>query len=89
MTMIDIINNFCVYAALSEVVTNIYFGGGGSNMSIHLDNVLCNGTEPSLLNCTHNGIGIITNCDHTMDVGIKCKRSQGNTYKVSKNATSN
>ena len=68
---------FCVYAALSEVVTNIYFGGGESNVPIHLDNVVCNGTEPNLLNCTHNGIGM-EDCDHSQDVGIKCKRSQGN-----------
>ena len=55
-----------VYIALSEVVTNIYFGEGGSNMPIHLDNVVCYGTEPNLLNCTHSGIGI-KDCEHSKD----------------------
>ena len=60
---------------LSEVVTNIFFGGGDLNQAIHLDNLLCTGTETSLLNCTHNGIGM-HNCEHNEDIGIICRPSQ-------------
>ena len=59
------------------VVTNIFFGGGETNQPIHLDEVKCTGTETSLLNCTHNGIGVINECYHFDDVGIICRPSQG------------
>ena len=58
------------------VVTNIFFGGGETNEPIHLDEVRCTGTETSLLNCTHNGIGS-HDCLHFDDVGIICRPSQG------------
>ena len=60
------------------VVTNIFFGGGETNQPIHLDEVRCTGTETSLLNCTHNGIGVYgDDCTHFDDVGIICRPSQG------------
>ena len=62
--------------ALSDVVTNIFFGGGASHQPIHLDNVGCEGTEASLLNCTHNGVGN-GRCTHREDIGIRCKQAQG------------
>ena len=37
-----------------------------------LDNVNCRGSENSLLDCTHNGIGI-HNCDVTQTAGILCE----------------
>lgn len=43
---------------------------------IYLDNVGCTGSESSLLECTHNGIGV-HNCRHTDDIGVKC---QGISY---------
>ena len=39
---------------------------------ILLSDVSCNGTESSLLNCTHNPIGY-HQCDHNHDVTIKCQ----------------
>ena len=44
---------------------------GNSSRPIHLDDVNCIGTETSLLNCSHNGIGQ-HNCDHSEDAGVLC-----------------
>ena len=38
---------------------------------ILLDNLVCEGSESSLLSCTHNDIGM-SNCDHSEDAGVKC-----------------
>ena len=61
---------------LTEIITGVFFGGGGTFTPIHLDGLQCSGTEPTLLNCTHNGIGV-HDCNHDEDVGIICQRSQG------------
>ena len=44
---------------------------GGGNGSIILDNVVCNGDEQDLFQCTHNDF-FETNCDHTEDVAVVC-----------------
>ena len=36
---------------------------------IHLDDVICTGTEASILNCTHN---TVNDCDHSEDAGVIC-----------------
>ena len=36
-----------------------------------MDDVACRGTESSLLECSHPGIGV-HNCQHDDDVGIEC-----------------
>ena len=48
-----------------------YFGGSPSR-SIHLDNVECDGTESSLLECQSNPIDV-HNCDHSEDAGVRCE----------------
>ena len=40
--------------------------------SIFLDNVICFGTESSLLHCTHNAIGT-NDCSHLEDAGVACQ----------------
>ena len=41
---------------------------------IFLDELLCTGSEPSLVDCS-TGIGEVglTNCDHSQDVWVKCR----------------
>ena len=50
-------------------VRQAFFGRGSG--SILLDNVICRGTESSLLECNTNPVGI-HNCDHSEDAGVRC-----------------
>ena len=54
-----------VVAALGQAV----FGQGSD--PIQLDNVACAGTETSLFDCTHPGLGV-HNCGHNEDAGVRC-----------------
>ena len=47
------------------------FEGNISDLSIHLDNVVCTGSESSLLQCGHNPVGT-HNCDNTEMAGVRC-----------------
>ena len=49
-------------------VKNAGFGSGVPR-PIHLDNVICTGSEDTILNCTHN---TVNNCDHSEDAGVIC-----------------
>lgn len=42
---------------------------------IWLSHVVCTGSEPSIINCTHSGWGIIIGCTHAYDVGVVCSDS--------------
>ncbi|XP_029113697.1 HHIP-like protein 1 [Scleropages formosus] len=48
--------------------------GEGTHLPIHLDDVQCLGTEDSLLECQHAGIGS-HNCAHYEDSGVICGNS--------------
>ena len=41
-----------------------------------LDHVVCDGTEDSIINCTHDGVGT-SQCEHKDDAGVRC---QGITF---------
>ena len=56
---------------------NAHFGRGTG--TILLDNLHCNGTESSLLRCTHNGLNV-HNCGHCDDAGVTCKNKVSNNY---------
>lgn len=43
--------------------------------SIWLDDLHCTGTESSIFDCNHGGMGI-NNCQHTEDVGISCSNNR-------------
>ncbi len=47
-----------------------YFGRGSGE--ILLDNLICNGTEGSLLQCAHSGL-YVHNCGHYEDAGVTCE----------------
>ena len=44
---------------------------GGGNGRFILDNVVCNGNETRLENCSSRGLGV-QDCDHSEDAGIIC-----------------
>ena len=46
------------------------FFGTGTGI-VWLDDVICNGNETSILDCSHNGIGI-SNCGHGEDANVIC-----------------
>ena len=52
-------------------VRNARFGEG--NGSILLDNLLCDGTEVSLLDCVDSENIGEHNCDHSEDAGVRCE----------------
>jgi len=41
--------------------------------SIYFDDVGCRGAEDNITSCTHRGVGI-SNCGHTEDASVLCKR---------------
>ena len=55
----------------SLYVTSSQYGPGVD--PIWLDNVMCDGSEPSLGRCSHRGVNITNGCTHAKDVGIRCR----------------
>ena len=58
------------YSGEAVALKRAFFGSSPSR-PIYLDNVGCNGSEPSLLNCTASEVGV-NNCDHSEDAGVRC-----------------
>jgi len=54
------------------------YGRGSGPM--WLDNVMCNGNEASLVECTYPGVGIIEGCTHDKDVGVRCSGFQSKKF---------
>ena len=62
----------CIYIIIHAAYSShnsAYFGQGSD--PILLDDVGCSGTESSLLECSHRGIGV-ENCGHNEDAGVMC-----------------
>lgn len=52
-----------------------YFGNGSDTVGILLDDLMCSGSESSLLDCPRRDDASInmTNCDHSEDAGVICE----------------
>lgn len=50
-------------------IPGAFFGEGTGR--IYLDDVGCERSETSIVDCTHGGVSI-NNCDHREDVGVIC-----------------
>ena len=57
----------------ADQYSDAYFGEGSG--PIHLDRVVCEGTEYNLTDCK-TGLSDREN-DHSQDVGVKCQTSEG------------
>ena len=66
------IGNIICSSTESIPVRNATFGKGIG--SILLDNLMCNGSENTLIEClaNENDVGL-HNCDHSEDAGVRCE----------------
>ena len=58
------------YVGATQYHTSAYYGRGSG--PIWFDDLYCYGTETSLFDCHHRGIGS-HNCGHNEDVGVVCE----------------
>ncbi|XP_038054185.1 neurotrypsin-like [Patiria miniata] len=61
----------CRQLGYSSVVSYVSEDESGSG-PIYLSNVDCDGTEQSLDQCQHDGLGVHEGCSHMMDVYVEC-----------------
>jgi len=66
----DVVCRSLGFSRASRSFSSSPYGRGSG--PIWLDNVMCNGNEASLVECTYPGVGIIEDCTHDKDVGVKC-----------------
>ena len=66
------------FGSYGSPYSNAYFGQGSG--PILLDNVTCTGSESTLANCGHLGVGIIRSCSHSEDAGVRCSSQGYNNY---------
>ena len=57
------------YSSAYTYYSSAYFGAGTG--PIWLDDLSCSGSELTLLQCSHRGLGS-HNCNHSEDVSVRC-----------------
>ena len=62
--------DFFPFCSGAVAFSNAKYGQGVG--MVLLDHVVCNGTEDSIINCTHDGIGT-SQCEHKDDAGVRCQ----------------
>ena len=58
------------FGSSASAYSSAYFGQGSG--LILLDNVTCTGSESTLANCGHLGVGVTRSCSHSEDAGVRC-----------------
>ena len=67
------------YSSAYTYYSSAYYGQGTG--PIWLDDLICSGSELTLLQCSHRGIGS-HNCGHSEDVSVRCSGSKtGSLFK--------
>ena len=61
------------YSSAYTYYSSAYYGQGTG--PIWLDDLICSGSELTLLQCSHRGIGS-HNCGHSEDVSVRCSGSK-------------
>ena len=65
--------NFHILTQQGAQALNRAYFGQGSDQPIVLDNVRCDSSEMTPLQCSHNGL-FRHDCDHREDAGVKCSK---------------
>ena len=65
------VHSFLCVSSGSVPVRNGLYGEG--NSSILLDDLVCTGSEDSLLDCVNIGDIGFHDCDHSEDAGVRCE----------------
>ena len=73
MRLFNFIWIFYCYSSAYTYYSNAYYGQGTD--PIWLDDLGCSGSELTLLQCSHNGLGS-HNCYHYEDVSVRCSGSK-------------
>lgn len=61
------------FSSAINPIKKAHFGQGTG--PIHLSNVICDGSEHSILECKHDGWGVTGSCTHKDDAGARCIRA--------------
>lgn len=69
-------NVLCRQLGLGSAGVVKSFGAGPPSVPVILDNVVCNGSEPNILACSHSRLGSY-GCSHSRDVGVVCSGLYG------------
>ena len=63
------------FGSSGSALSRAFFGQGSG--PILLDDVACTGSELTLADCRHLGVGVTRSCSHFEDAGVRCLSSQG------------